>query len=106
LRPFTDVHHQVPLSQILFDRVGRFPEVYDSSWKDDLSFIYTGTQVWPLLSVQCTPEPFPPWVGTFHRKVPFGSWFRHRLQDLVLRRYGLRELDQFSLEYGKWANLF
>lgn len=106
LRPFTDMHHQASLKGILFDSEARFPEVYDSSWKDDLGFLYTGTQVWPLLSVQCTPEIFPGWVGAFHRKIPFGAWFRSRLRNLALGRDAAPAADQLSLDYGSWANLY
>ena len=104
LRPLNDTHNPIPLYRLLGGREGHIFSHYDSSWKDNLCFIYAGTQVFPLLSVQCDMEPFPAWVVANHRRVPFGKAFRNRLRGRVL---GFRDAidNPLSLRYAEWANL-
>lgn len=105
LRPHSDTYHRQALSELLQGSAGHFCKTYDSSWKDDLCFIYTGTQVLPLLSVQCEMEPFAPWLALRGVKYPFGSWLRQRLRREVLGQKSLVE-TRLSEEYFAWANLF
>ena len=105
LRPHSDTYQRQALSELLRGSARHFCETYDSSWKDDLCFIYTGTQVLPLLSVQCEMEPFPPWLAFQGVKYPFGSWLRQRLRREVLGQNALVE-TLLSKEYFAWANLF
>lgn len=104
LRPYNDVHYPKSFCRLLHDRDYRFFQHYDSSWKDNLVFIYVGTQVFPLLSVQCDVESFPAWIGIGSGKYPFGLYLRKRLRKMTL---GERDegADRFSSEYAHWANL-
>lgn len=104
LRPHTDCHNFRPLQQLLEIRDYRFFQDYDSSWKDGLCFLYSGTQVFPLLSVQSDREDFPAWIVVAGVKVPFGSYIRGRLQEAVLGK-SHTDSDAFSLQYALWANL-
>ncbi|GLI35166.1 hypothetical protein [Desulforhabdus amnigena] len=106
LRPHSDTHHFRSLSELLRDKDPHFIEAYDSAWKDELCFIYTGTQVLPLLSVQCEMEPFPAWMASKGAKYPFGAYFRRRLRQSVLgEKAPAAEEDAFSTDYSTWANL-
>jgi hypothetical protein len=104
LRPCTDCHNFRPLEQLLENRDYRFFQDYDSSWKDGLCFLYAGTQVFPLLSVQSDREDFPAWFVVAEAKVPFGSYIRGRLREDVLGK-NHTDNDPFSLRYALWANL-
>jgi hypothetical protein len=104
LRPITDTHNPHSLQRLLEDMDHSFFHSYDSSWKDNLSFIYTGTQVFPLLSVQCEMEPFAAWVAAGHRKHSFGSYLRRRLRYEALGGTSA-DFDSLFLEYARWANL-
>ncbi|MDY0042452.1 MAG: hypothetical protein RBS57_19250, partial [Desulforhabdus sp.] len=84
LRPLSDEHYPHSFPQLIRNRDYRFFKHYDSSWKDNLCFLYVGTQVFPLLSVQSDMEPFPAWIGIAGRKHPFGAYFRRRLRELTL----------------------
>ena len=55
---------------------------YDSSWKDNLAFIYAGTQVFPLLPVQAEMESVSPWVSARGERFAFGAWFRRMLRHI------------------------
>jgi hypothetical protein len=104
LRPYSDVHSGESFHRML----GRFavgPErSYDSSWKDDLSFLYAGTQVFPLLSVRSEMEAYPAWVACGGFRYPFGAYFRERVRREALGGLYVRP-DAFSLQYASWANL-
>lgn len=104
LRPLNDTHNPSSLHRVLEGGLSRFLSCYDSSWKDNLYFIYTGTQVLPFVSVQFEMEPFPAWIVAGRRRVPFGTAFRRRL-----RRDVLGPLDAMvhpiSLRYAEWASL-
>ncbi len=108
LRPFGDGFRPRSLEQLLGRREYAFlnPAVYDSSWKDNLVFIYAGTQVAPLVSVQCDAELFPAWVVVDGRKWPFGAFLRKVLRRMVLGHED-EELAREGLarRYAEWANL-
>jgi hypothetical protein len=108
LRPFSDCFRPRSLEQLLARRDHAFlhPAAYDSSWKDNLAFIYTGTQVTPLVSVQCDAEPFPGWVMVDGRKWPFGAFLRKALRRMVLGHedQGLAR-NGLAGRYAEWANL-
>ena len=104
LRPFMDTHNPVSLHHLLQTLDRRFFGAYDSSWKDNLCFLYTGTQVFPLLSVQCDAEPFPGWVLADHAKLPFGAYFRQRLRQRALGSMSNAH-EPFCLDYAEWASL-
>lgn len=104
LRPYNDLHYPRSLYQLMRDRDYQFFRRYDSAWKDGLVFIYVGTQVFPLISVQCDVESFPGWVALGTNKYPFGIYFRNRLRKITLGEWDAGA-DQFSSEYAHWANL-
>lgn len=104
LRPCSDDHYPRSFLQLIQNRDYRFFAHYDSSWKDNLCFLYVGTQVHPLLSVQCDMEVFPTWVGVERRKHPFGAYFRGRLREMVLDVKS-DTADELSWRYAHWANL-
>ena len=104
LRPLNENHCPDAFRRVFKDLDTRFFLNYDSSWKDNLAFIYSGTQVFPLLSEQREMECVSPWVCAGPKRFAFGAWLRR-----MLRRTLLGELDGMScpvfLEYGAWANL-
>lgn len=103
LRPVDDGHYAATGNRIVGGVDRDFLQFYDSSWKDNLAFIYAGTQVFPLLSVQTEMETVTPWVSTGHKRCPFGAWFRRRMRREVL---GVSEpSDPLALAYSEWANL-
>jgi hypothetical protein len=103
LRPADDNHYAGIGKRILDGTDVRFLSSYDSSWKDNLVFIYAGTQVFPLLSVQTEMEDVAPWVSSGRERYPFGSWFRRRLRREALG--ATDPADPLSLAYSTWANL-
>jgi len=118
LRPFTEVHNPMTLSTLLATRPDNFLSRtgYDSAWKDELPFLYTGTQVEPFTGPCDQPEEFPPLVGTSRGPMLFGTYYRTHLRQLALRRLGLEsqpvaaagcssELDMLWQEYARMANL-
>jgi hypothetical protein len=104
LRPLNDNHCPDTFRRIFRDPDFHFFRNYDSSWKDNLVFIYTGTQVIPLLSIQTEMESICPWICVANRRYPFGAWFRQVLRAKAL---GTRDVfcDPVYLEYSSWANL-
>lgn len=104
LRPNADVHVPRSFDQLLAGLDPCIFQSYDSSWKDNLCFLYFGTQVSPLLSVQTEMESFAPWVIMDGRKEPFGAFFRRTLRRLVLREEASVP-DSFWSSYVAWANL-
>ena len=108
LRPFSDGFQPRSLEQLLDRRDYAFlhAAAYDSSWKDNLAFIYAGTQVAPLVSVQCDAELFPAWVLVDGRKWPFGAFLRGTLRRMVLGHedQGLAPRG-VAARYAEWANL-
>ena len=95
MRPGRRVNAQTPFEKL---------RSYRSSWKDNLAVIYSGTQVFPLLSVQAEMEPYRSWVAAGHRKVPFGAWFRRGLRRRVLGAASPPP-DPLSMRYASWAAL-
>jgi hypothetical protein len=108
LRPFSDCHNPKTLPRLLEERNHAFLRSthYDSSWKDNLAFIYAGTQVAPLLSVPGDAESFPGWLVAGGGKLPFGAFLRSSLRQML---FGIEEdeLEPESLAktYARWANL-
>ena len=108
LRPYADTVNSRCLDELLGELDYRFlqPENYDSSWKDNLCFLYTGTQVFPLLSVQTEAECFAGWVATDSGRYPFGYTLRRRLRQMAPGGQEYRSCsDPLSLSYASWANL-
>ncbi len=104
LRPFNDTHNPASLHCLLQGGLRYFLSHYDSSWKDNLCFMYAGTQVLPFVSVHCEMEPFPAWIVSGNRRIPFGAAFRHRLRRNVLGTQCCM-VHPLSLRYAQWANL-
>jgi hypothetical protein len=105
LRPWSDDHNFKPLEKLLNSRDEGFFKAYDSSWKDNLCFIYSGTQVLPLISIQGDREDFSAWIFANGARYPFGAYWRHSLRCLNLGRRHASH-DAFSRSYALWANLF
>ena len=104
LRPLNENHCPEAFRWIFKDLDMKFFLNYDSSWKDNIAFIYTGTQVFPLLPVQTEMEPVSPWVFDGRERFAFGTWFRRRLRHISLGKLeGIS--DPLCLEYCSWANL-
>jgi len=105
LRPWDDTHHPGSFHRMLEARDFEFFTTYDSSWKDNLSFLYVGTQVFPLLSEPGFGEYLPAWVGAWGAKHPFGRFFRWSVRCRSLREAACDSGDAFSARYARWANL-
>ncbi|HTY24660.1 MAG TPA: hypothetical protein VMC85_16125, partial [Desulfomonilaceae bacterium] len=104
LRPYTDCHNFRSFHQLLEKQEYGFFQNYDSSWKDGLCFLYAGTQIFPLLSVQSDMENVPAWIMAEGVKYPFGSYFRGKLREAVLGK-SHSKCDALSRQYALWANL-
>lgn len=104
LRPFSDAHNPVGLKQVLRSLDHRLLRPYDSSWKDNLTFLYTGTQIRALLSVQCEEEEFSPWVAVEREKMLFGAYLRARLREGVLGSEAAA-CEPLALRFASWAHL-
>lgn len=104
LRPYSDGHNYRSFERLIARRDHGFFKEYDSSWKDGLCFLYVGTQVFPLLSIQSDLESVPAWIAQEGVRIPFGYWFRNRLRESVLGKRR-REGDILSVQYATWANL-
>lgn len=119
LRPMTQVNNPLPLADLLLRRPDNFltPEQYDSSWKDNLPFLYHGTQVAPLAGRMILMDQFPPVLITSAGPVAFGAYYRCKLRKLALNRLDIAKtknivgnhstssLDSLWLEYASLANL-
>jgi hypothetical protein len=104
LRPYSDCHNHRSFKHLIEKRDYGFLKHYDSSWKDGLCFLYAGTQVFPLLSIQSDMESIPAWIAEKGVKYPLGSCLRNKLRETVLgKRPG--KGDVLSLQYAIWANL-
>ena len=90
LRPLTQVHNPLSLNTLLATRPQSFlnPTEYDSSWKDNLPFLYHGTQVAPFAGVSKQAEKFSPTLITSAGPMAFGTYYRYRLRQLALQRLG------------------
>jgi hypothetical protein len=118
LRPLTQVHNPLSLDTLLAKRPQSFlsPAEYDSSWKDNLPFLYHGTQVAPFAGASKRAEQFSPALLTSAGPMAFGTYYRHKLRQLALERLGFaREksrahhshssLHHLWREYAQLANL-
>lgn len=105
LRPWDDTHHPGSFHRMLDSRDFGFFSSYDSSWKDNLGFLYVGTQVFPLLSEAGYGEDLPTWVGVETRKEPFGRFFRRSVRWRTLGTKAFPCGDPLSVRYARWANL-
>jgi hypothetical protein len=119
LRPLAQVHNPLSLDTLLSKRPQDFlsPAEYDSSWKDNMPFLYHGTQVAPFAGGSKRAEQFSPALVTPAGPMAFGIYYRHRLRQLALERLGFareksRTHDSHSslhhlwCEYAQLANLF
>jgi len=104
LRPVHSESRHRSLQTLLRQPDRGFFRAYDSSWKDNLCFLYAGTQVRPLVSPQWETEPFPAWLAAQGRKFAFGEALRSRLRREVPGEERT-EPDPLGLEYSRWANL-
>jgi hypothetical protein len=104
LRPLNENHCPGAYRRIFIDLDMGFFLNYDSSWKDNLAFIYAGTQVFPLLPLQAEMESVSPWVSNRRERFAFGTWFRRRLRHISLGQPN-GPSEGLCLEYGSWANL-
>lgn len=94
---------------LLKNRNYEFFRSYSPTWRDGISVLYAGTQIYPFISLATEPDGFAPWVGCKTSIIPFGLWFRQIL------RYRLGVIDDFtgvprelkilSQNYARWANL-
>ncbi|MGC8491911.1 MAG: hypothetical protein ACP5SH_09255 [Syntrophobacteraceae bacterium] len=104
LRPLNENHCPSAFRMVCEDFDQDFFAEYDSSWKDNLAFLYAGTQVFPLLGVQTEMEAISPWVAGEGRRYAFGAWFRR-----MVRRVSLgvenKPFAPLFREYCEWANL-
>lgn len=106
LRPIDETHQPGALDDLLRTRPRRFLERYDSAWKDNQVCLYTGTQVFPLLSVQSDPEPLPCWIAVDGVKLPLGAFLRNRLRRAALGdRAALESLEPLAAGWRQWAAL-
>jgi hypothetical protein len=109
LRPLTQVHNPLSLDTLLSKRPQSFlsPAEYDSSWKDNLPFLYHGTQVAPFAGASKRADQFSPTLTTSAGPMAFGTYYRHRLRQLALERLGFtkeksRADDSNSSLYLLW----
>ncbi len=104
LRPINENHCPGTFRRIFEDLDESFFLNYDSSWKDNLAFLYAGTQVFPLLGTQTEMESVSPWIVLQGKRYAFGAWFRR-----ILRRVSLGKSREPSghlhRAYCSWANL-
>jgi hypothetical protein len=104
LRPANENHCPGAFRKIFEDLDQRFFLNYDSSWKDNLAFLYAGTQVFPLLGTQTEMESIAPWIVTGGKRHGFGAWFRRILRHVSLG--GTQEVScPIRQKYCAWANL-
>ncbi|MCG6981419.1 MAG: hypothetical protein LJE88_08400 [Deltaproteobacteria bacterium] len=118
LRPLTQVHNPAALDSLLAQGPTEFftPEKYDASWKDNLPFLYQGTQIAPFAGGVEHPQSFSPFVHTSAGPMFFGTYYRFKLRKQALKDLGFtEEKNQFSPpqsqletlwnEYADLANL-
>ena len=118
LCPLTQVHNPIALDFLLAQRPAEFlsPKQYDSSWKDNLPFLYQGTQVAPFAGDVEQPERFSPFLDTTAGPMFFGTYYRSKLRQLALEHLGFSDkksqvndtrspLEFLWSEYSDLANL-
>jgi hypothetical protein len=109
LRPLTQVHNPLSLDTLLAKRPQDFlsPTEYDSSWKDNLPFLYHGTQVAPFAGASKRTEQFSPALITSAGPMAFGIYYRHRLRHLALERLEFaREKSRADDSHSSLHNLW
>ncbi len=104
LRPRGETHCPTAFRMVFEDFDQDFFAEYDSSWKDNLAFLYAGTQVFPLLGVQTEMEAMCPWVFGEGRRYAFGAWFRRMVRRVSLKGEN-KPFTPLFREYCGWANL-
>ncbi len=106
LRPWADVHTPWSVERMMREDPAPFFRAYDSSWKDGIHVLYTGTQVAMLTSIATEPELYPSWLREGRNRVAFGSWIRRQLRLLVLGSGACADpKDALSRFLARWANL-
>jgi hypothetical protein len=118
LRPLTQVHNPLAFDLLLAQRPAEFlsPKYYDSAWKDNLPFLYQGTQVAPFSGKVEQSERFSPFLVTSAGPMLFGTFYRLKLRRLALEHLGFIEegsqpqsdpspLESVWSEYCDLANL-
>jgi hypothetical protein len=104
LRPMSEKHSPGAFRQIFKDLDWGFFSHYDSSWKDNLAFLYAGTQVFALLGSQTEIESVCPWVAGQGKKYAFGAWLRRFVRHISLGETRESSGGLYS-SYASWANL-
>jgi hypothetical protein len=105
LRPWDDTHTPAAFHRMLKERDFGFFARYDSSWKDDLNFLYVGTQVFPLLSGAGCGETLPAWAAAGPAKYALGHVLRQILRRRALGKAHCDSEDALSARYAAWASL-
>ena len=118
LRPISQVHNPISLKTLLSLRPGDFltPAKYDSSWKDNLPFLYHSTQVALFSGAVRHADEFYSALITSAGPMAFGRYYRCRLRHLATMRLGLSTaegkgkkelapLDSLWRQYAEMANL-
>lgn len=118
LRPISQVHNPISLRTLLALRPRDFltPAKYDSSWKDNLPFLYHSTQVAFFSGPVTHADEFYSAVITSAGPMAFGRYYRCKLRHLAMMQLGLsaaetegkRELpplDYLWCQYAELANL-
>ena len=109
LRPFET--ESVSFNQVFRHRSFSFFRNYSPSWRDGLNFIYAGTQVFPLLSVQTMLEEYAPWVVVGRNRYLAGDFIKRKLHDKFMNEEKHSFTPQYYPEqriiscYNWWANL-
>jgi hypothetical protein len=109
LRPLTRVHNPTSLDFLLARRPREFlsPEHYDPSWKDNLPFLYQGTQVAPFSAGERQPESFSPFLLTSAGPMFFGTYYRFKLRQRALEQLGfIEEESQLDPVYSQLEALW
>ena len=90
LRPLTEVHNPISFDALLARRPTDFlsPEKYDSSWKDNLPFLYHGTQAAAFSGRVEQSERFSPALITSAGPMAFGTYYRCKLRRIALGQLG------------------
>ena len=119
VRPLDQVPRTVSFKTLLARRPDTFltPTGYDSTWKDNLPFLYQGTQVAPLAGPLKRADEFSPGVTTSAGPMAFGTYYRHKLRQLALEEFSIQvetpvvnqgcsaDLERLWGEYAYLANL-
>jgi len=108
VRPCPSVPRYTSFYELLRKRNTAFltAENYDSSWKDNLDFLYWGTSVFPLTDAINFDPHFSPVIATRTGPVPFGVYYKTSLlkHSLGLEISRAAPSSLFA-EYGYIANI-